>query len=122
MPRNLSIALVAIAIVGGGYLLRSSEAPSISSTGEVNTAAVKSFEAKAGEVVVTGNLKCAPQKEGASTGALECITGLSGNDGKFYTLDLTKKESSKGENLSKVRVVGTLSGNDVLVVRTIEAN
>lgn len=134
MPRNLAIAVVAIALIGGGYLLKNSGVPQVATNTDANLALV-SFEPRTGEIDATGSLACTPYKSGAEIKAGECIMGLRGDDGKFYSLDTTKMENARGENLSKVRVIGTFVATDtenpevgdyaydgVITVRAIEAN
>ncbi len=135
MPKGLAIAVVAIALIGGGYLLKNGAQPQIAATtGEANVALV-SFEARTGEIDATGVLDCTPHKSGKPVAEGECVMGLKADDGKFYSLDTSRMEDAKGENLSKVRVIGTFVPTDeanpevgdfsyagVITVRAIEAN
>ncbi|HRH25601.1 MAG TPA: hypothetical protein PLD99_01440 [Parcubacteria group bacterium] len=134
MPRNLAIAVVAIALIGGGYLLKNSDAPKVVTNTDANLALV-SFEPRTGEIDATGVLDCTPHKSGKPVAEGECVMGLKADDGKFYSLDTSKMEDAKGSNLEKVRVLGTFVATDaenpevgdyaydgVITVRAIEAN
>ena len=135
MPRNLAIAVVAIALIGGGYLLKNNSVPQVVTTPSDTNLALVSFEARTGEIDATGILECTPHKSGKPVAEGECVMGLKADDGKFYSLDTTNMEDAKGDTLAKVRVLGTFVATDaenpevgdyaydgVITVRAIEAN
>ncbi len=135
MPRNLAIAVVAIALIGGGYLLTNDAKPQVANTNADANLALVTFEARTGEIDATGTLDCTPHKSGKPVAEGECVMGLRADDGKFYSLDTSKMEDAKGETLAKVRVLGTFVATDaenpevgdyaydgVITVRAIEAN
>lgn len=135
MPRNLAIAVVAITLIGGGYLLKNNSVPQVATTPSDTNLALVSFEARTGEIDATGTLDCTPHKSGKPVAEGECVMGLKADDGKFYSLDTSKMEDAKGSTLEKVRVLGMLVLTDaeneevgdyaydgVITVRAIEAN
>jgi hypothetical protein len=136
MTRNLTIALAAVVIVGGGYFLYKNGTPDLATNSVSDTAAVVNFEVRTGEVAVTGFFDCTPLKSGEPIKEGECVMGLKGDDGKFYalnTLNMEDARDNKTSNLTRVRAVGSFTPADttnkevgnykydgVLTVRTIE--
>ena len=128
------LGLGAVVMVAGGYFLFA-ETPQVAVTSESNTAAVINIEAGPGEVVVTGVLDCTPLKSGEALAEGQCVMGLRGDDGRFYSLDISNMEDGREGDMTRVKAVGTYAEADnsseevgvyrydgVLTVRAIESN
>lgn len=139
MPRNLFVALVAVVVLATGVVIRTGydDSGADNNTNEVaNTAAVVNFSPRDGEMIVSGSLDCLPLSSGVPLAEGECVMGLRGDDGRFYSLDtLNMEDAWAGGASGRVNVIGSFesadSGNEeaggyayngVIRVRAIQSN
>ncbi len=139
MNRKLLIAAVITIILGGIHLLSmnggATVATSVTNTTAQDAAALQ-FQPQTGEFIATGVLACTPLKSGAAVPAGECVMGLKGDDGGFYSLDTTNLQNGKlGDMNARMKVIGKFTPTDknsseignyaydgVIAVRVIEPN
>ncbi len=134
MQKSLLLGLGSLVLIAGGYLLYRDVPTLVQESESVNTASVINFEPREGEISITGVFDCTPKKDNKPILEGECVMGLKGDDGKFYSLDTSTMEDAKGENLVRVRAIGVFTPADssneevgdyqydgVLTVRTIES-
>lgn len=73
-----------------------------------------SLDLKSGEIAVVGKFGCTPLKSGKTPTKEECVLGLVGDDGKFYSLNTSKVESIGNgvQSAEKIKVIGTYTATN----------